>query len=126
MARPSQPPDLTALGFGDEIDEVLRGANPNPTRQGCPPRDVLVELSRRAKPIGDPAYEHLLECSPCYSEVRDMQRAQLVATLERSSPGWWTVAAAATAAVLVAVAAAWAVKRCGGPPNLRAARAPFR
>ena len=36
MARPSEPPDLTALGFGDEIDEVLRGANPNPTRQGCP------------------------------------------------------------------------------------------
>ncbi|WP_291985010.1 hypothetical protein [Luteitalea sp.] len=103
MSRPSPPPDLTSLGFGDEIDEVLRGANPNPTRQGCPPHDVLVELSRRAKPIGDPAYEHLLECSPCYAEVRDMQRAHAVAMQDRSSPHWWMVAAAAIAAAVVAV-----------------------
>lgn len=113
MARPSEPPDLTALGFGDEIDEVLRGANPNPTRQGCPPHDVLMELSRRAKPIGDPAYEHLLECSPCYAEVRDMQRAHVVATQARSSPYWWWMAAAAAAAVLVTVATAWLSARRG-------------
>ena len=113
MARPSQPPDLRALGFGDEIDEVLRGANPNPTREGCPARHVLVTLSQRGRPIGDPAYEHLLECSPCYAEVRDMQRALVVAMQNRSSPHWWMVAAAATAVVAVAVGAAWFAARRG-------------
>lgn len=79
MKKPSHSPDLTALGFGDELDQVLRIANPNPTRQGCPSHDVLAALSRRERPIEDPAYEHLLECSPCYSEVRDMQRAHVTA-----------------------------------------------
>jgi hypothetical protein len=102
MARPSQPPDLAALGFGDEIDEVLRGANPNPARIGCPPRDVLVALSRRAKPIGDPAYHHLLECSPCYAEVRDMQRADVLAEYSRARSRWW-MAVLAAAAVVAAI-----------------------
>lgn len=72
MAKPS--PDLEALGFGHELDDVLRGAHPNPTREGCPPHHVLVALSRRERPIDDPAWEHLLDCSPCYAEVRDLQR----------------------------------------------------
>ena len=106
MARPTQPPDLTALGFGDEIDEVLRGANPNPSRQGCPSRDVLEALSRRARPIGDLAYEHLLECSPCYGEVRDMQQANVHGTGHQPAHRWWVGAAAATALV-VALGAWW-------------------
>lgn len=106
MARPSHPPDLASLGFGDELDEVLRGANPNPTRQGCPSHDVLVALSRRERPIEDPAYEHLLECSPCYVEVRDMQRAHVIALHERPSRSWWMVVAAA-AVVAVTVGAWW-------------------
>jgi hypothetical protein len=65
--------ELEALGFGDELDDVFRGANPNPRREGCPPNSVLVALSRRERPIDDPGWEHLLECSPCYGEVRDMQ-----------------------------------------------------
>lgn len=83
MARPSQPPDLTALGFGDELDEVLRGANPNPRREGCPQREVLVALSKRERPLDDQAWEHLLECSPCYCEVRDMQREHMLAAHDR-------------------------------------------
>ena len=105
MTRPSQPPDLTALGFGDELDEVLRGANPNPTRQGCPPHDVLVALSRRGRPIEDPACEHLLDCSPYYVEVRDMQRAHHLASPQGAQRRWWLVAAAA--AVLVATVGVW-------------------
>lgn len=105
MAKPSHP-DLAALGFGDELDEVLRGANPNPTRQGCPSHDVLVTLSRRERPIEDPAYEHLLECSPCYFEVRDMQRAHVLASHERAPSRWW-VGAAAAALVAVALGVWW-------------------
>lgn len=80
MARWNPPPDLAAFGFGEPLDEALRVANPNPTRQGCPSRAILVALSRRERPIGDRAYEHLLDCSPCYSEVRDLQLARLLRT----------------------------------------------
>jgi hypothetical protein len=80
MATPKHSSDLVAPGLVDDLDEVLRRANPNPTRQDCPSHDVLVGLSRRARPIGDPAYEHLLECSPCYAEVRDMQRSHVLGT----------------------------------------------
>lgn len=104
MARPN-PPDLTALGFGDELDEAFRVANPNPTRQGCPSHEVLVALSRRERPIEDPAYEHLLDCSPCYVEVRDMQRAHLMAMHERHVRRWWSGAAAA--AVLFFAVGTW-------------------
>jgi hypothetical protein len=121
MTRPSQPPDLAALGFGDELDEVLRGANPNPTRQGCPTHDVLVALSRRERPIDDPAYEHLLECSPCYVEARDMQQAHVMASHNRPSRHWWIGAAAA--AVLVVTAGVWWLV-AGGATSLDPTSAP--
>lgn len=79
MAGWNDRPDLAELGFGDPLDEALRVANPNPTRQRCPSHDVLVALARRERPIEDPAYEHLLDCSPCYAEVRDLQLARLLA-----------------------------------------------
>lgn len=88
MARSSHPPDLASLGFGDEFDEVLRGANPNPTRHGCPSHSVLVTLARRERPIADPTYDHLLECSPCYIEVRDMQQKHLVKAHNRRTRKW--------------------------------------
>ena len=105
MARPSRPPDLAALGFDEDFDEILRGASPNPTRQGCPAPNVLAALSRRERPIEDHAYEHLLECSPCYCEVRDMQRASVVAAHGLPQRRWLLLAAAA--AVLVTVVGAW-------------------
>lgn len=78
MPTPNLAPDLSALGFGEPLDEALRAAHPNQTRKGCPSRDTLVALSRRERSIGDPAYEHLLDCSPCYSEVREVQLAWLL------------------------------------------------
>jgi hypothetical protein len=59
---------------GDDLDEVLSRANPNPERIGCPPQETLVALARRARPMGDPAYEHLLACSPCYRDFRSLQK----------------------------------------------------
>lgn len=114
MAKPS--PDLEALGFGHDLDEVLRGAHPNPTREGCPQHDVLVALSRRERPIDDPAWEHLLDCSPCYAEVRDMQRADLIATSHAARRRWWL--AAATAATLVIAAGVWWVVAGRGTPPI--------
>lgn len=78
MAQPSQAPDDGSVRSGDDIDEVLSRANPNPERIGCPPRETLSGLARRAQPIGDPAYEHLVKCSPCYREFRALQEERSV------------------------------------------------
>ena len=56
----------------DEIDELFARANANPTRVGCPTRDVLIELAHKRRPISDPAYEHLAKCSACYREFRGL------------------------------------------------------
>ncbi len=104
---------LPRLKPHDEVDELFGRANPNPDRIGCPPREVLIALARRERPIGDPAYEHLMKCSPCYLEVRGYQegakaerRRKLLKTVV------WPVAAAAV--VLVAVAAGRMVLLGGG------------
>jgi hypothetical protein len=95
---------LPKLTPRDEIDQLFGHANPNPDRIGCPPRNVLIELAGRKRPIGDPAYDHLIKCSPCYLEVRGIQE---VAKGERRRKLLkvvvWPVAAAVV--VLLAVAA---------------------
>ena len=42
MAQAGQPPDDDEVRVGDDIDEVLSRANPNPERIGCPPRETLI------------------------------------------------------------------------------------
>jgi hypothetical protein len=63
------------LAHPTEFDEVFGRGYPNPDRVGCPPREVLVSLARRERPIDDPAYDHIKECSPCYLEGRAIQEA---------------------------------------------------
>ena len=63
------------LAHPTEFDELFGRGYPNPDRVGCPPREVLVSLARRERPIGDPAYDHIKECSPCYLEGRAIQEA---------------------------------------------------
>lgn len=54
---------LAQLAHPTEADELFGRGYPNPDRVGCPPREVLVPLARRERPIGDPAYDHIKECS---------------------------------------------------------------
>ena len=93
----SDPPELTS---GDDIDKVLGQANPNPTRAGCPGREVLSALSRRERPIGDPAYEHLLKCSPCYREFRALQKSGAPNRTDPRPRVLWYAAAAALVLVI--------------------------
>ena len=69
----------------NEFDLLFGYGNPNPARAGCPPADVLAVLSRRERPIGDPAYQHVAHCSPCFREFRALQQR---ATFRRSNAGW--------------------------------------
>src|SRR6266850_2341059 len=102
MPSPRQEDQPTKLRHPDEIDDIFGRANPNPTREGCPSKDVLVALSRRERPLNDPAYVHLTRCSPCYLEVRGLQEA-------RTQQRRWQFAklAAAAVVVLAVVTAAW-------------------
>ena len=110
MANTPQSADNDDLQFKHDIDEVFSRANPNPDRIGCPPRDTLVRLARRQQPIGDPAYEHLAKCSPCYREFRALQEAAGVPTpASRVASRAWMLAAAA--ALVVVAAGTWWLTR---------------
>jgi hypothetical protein len=127
MAEPGQLPSDGETRAADDIDEVLSRANPNPNGIGCPPRETLVALARRTLPIEDPAYGHLVQCSPCYREFRALQTgAGLQADPPRRLRRLWI--AVGTAAVLGAAAGAtwWArdrsepTTRTAEPANLQA------
>lgn len=109
MAQPGQPPHDGDVQFGDDIDEVLSRANPNPERVGCPLRDTLIGLARRAQPLGDPAYEHLVKCSPCYREFRALQEEhaprQVTPPVAASARRW--TAAAAVAILAAGLVGVW-------------------
>ena len=89
----------------DELDYLFANASPNPTREGCPPREVLLALSRREKPIGEPDYLHLVRCSPCFREFRAIQQAEKAKA--RANRLW---AAAAAAVFVLGVAGIWIMR----------------
>jgi hypothetical protein len=106
MVNQRQAPDSPGFTPENEIDLVFSRANPNPTRAGCPPRDILEALARREIPIDDPRWRHLGECSPCYREVRAVQQAAGERREGFEQPRrWWRAAAAAL--VVVSVAVVW-------------------
>src|SRR5437773_379045 len=101
MTNGGQRPDPSGFRIENEMDLLFGRAHPNPTREGCPPPDVLRRLARRELPIGDPAYDHLAKCSPCYKELRTLQQtdaANLAAVTKRRRI---MVAAAALVAVAI-------------------------
>ncbi|MPZ21627.1 MAG: hypothetical protein GEV06_27615 [Luteitalea sp.] len=115
MANQTPPPDRAESRVDDDIEELLRHANPNPERAGCPSHEVLIQLARRERAITDPGYDHLIECSPCYREFRDLQQAETRHRAFRQSVAKWVVPAAA--ALLVVTAGLWlALSREGGRP----------
>ena len=101
MTNPPRQPDPLAFRSENEFDDVFGYGNPNPERVGCPSREVLRALSRRERPIEDPGYEHVANCSPCFREFRAFQQARAA----RRKRAWWLVRAAAV--VLIGSVGAW-------------------
>jgi hypothetical protein len=108
MTTPPQGPDRSAFRSEDDIDKVLGSAYPNPERVGCPPHDVLAALAKRERPIGDPGYEHIVSCSPCYREFRSLQQPNAVASSRSvQTRTRWLGTAAAAAVLVVAIVGSW-------------------
>jgi hypothetical protein len=72
--RRKEPAEITRP---TEFDRLFGRGYPNPDRVGCPSRTDLIALARRQRPLGDPAYDHIKECSPCYLEGRAIQEADV-------------------------------------------------
>lgn len=111
MSSQRQEDELPRLRRRDEIDEIFARANPNPNREGCPPKDVLIALARRERPINDPGYVHLTQCSPCYLEVRAYQEQRASERRRRFA----RVAAAAILVIAVAAAGWFFIPGTGSP-----------
>jgi hypothetical protein len=117
MTNDGQRSDPLRFQIENEMDLLLGRAHPNPTREGCPPRDLLVSLSRHELPIGDPAYDHLSKCSPCYQEFRALQQGDAAA--QKAAVRRKRIVYATAAAMLVlAIGGSWfAFRRAGGTPE---------
>jgi hypothetical protein len=113
MTHDGQRADPLRFQIENEMDLLLGRAHPNPAREGCPPRELLVSLSRRELPIGDPAYDHLSKCSPCYQEVRALQQADAAAGAAAARRKRLAYVAAAAVLVLAMAGGWFALNRDG-------------
>ena len=112
MTNGGQRPDPSGFRIENEMDLLFGRAHPNPTREGCPPAELLMRLARRELPIDDPAYDHFAKCSPCYVELRTIQQADAdtnAASIKRRRQLF-----AAAAVLVLAVGAAWFALRGTG------------
>lgn len=66
-------------GFQPEsvIDIVFAHGAPNPDRVGCCSEADLIEFADRRRPIDDPGFTHITNCSPCYRRLRTLQRLKV-------------------------------------------------
>ncbi len=66
-------------GFQPEsvIDIVFAHGAPNPDRVGCCSEAELIEFANRRRPVDDPGFHHIMNCSPCYRRLRTLQRLKV-------------------------------------------------
>jgi hypothetical protein len=104
MTNGGQRPDPAGFRIENEMDLLFGRAHPNPTREGCPSAELLTRLAHRELPIGDPAYDHIGKCSPCYQELRVIQQAAAARLMaaRRKRLAW-----AAAAVLVIAIGGSW-------------------
>jgi hypothetical protein len=110
MTNGGQRPDPSGFRTENEMDLLFGRAHPNPTREGCPPPELLTRLARRELSIDDPAYDHFAKCSPCYQELRALQQAD--AATASAVARRRRIVLAAAAVLAVAIGGSWfAIRR---------------
>jgi hypothetical protein len=70
---PDNSPDQIFEKFQDIIQQTILTKFPNPERKGCGGPTVLKELAKGPQPGRDAAWEHVLNCSPCYREFLEFR-----------------------------------------------------
>jgi hypothetical protein len=83
--------------ISDPLENAYLTAYPNPNRLGCPGGKVLRGLADRTLAISHPARMHIAQCSPCFQEFREIERA--LQTSARRQGRLLTIAA--VAAILI-------------------------
>jgi hypothetical protein len=85
-----------------EIRESIRRNHPNPNRVGCVGTATLRKIAESTLSPSDPAFSHVMECSPCYEELMELTEQVEAgrAGAPRRNP---TLIAGAIAAVLLIV-----------------------
>ena len=101
--------ELLELPDNALFDTIYSAVEPNPERVGCPPRDSLRDLAMRTRPLSDPLWDHVMECSPCRIDVREMGRDRLVIPVR--SRAVWVGWAAVVGLVTAIVFGAWMLMR---------------
>jgi len=113
MTNGGQRPDPSGFRIENEMDLLFGRAHPNPTREGCPPPELLTRLARRELSIDDPTYDHFAKCSPCYQELRALQQAD--AATASAVARRRRIVLAAAAVLAVAIGGSWfAIRRTDG------------
>ena len=66
-------------GFQPEsvLDIVFGHGAPNPDRIGCCAEADLIEFANRRRPVDDPGFQHIMNCSPCFRRLRTLQRLKV-------------------------------------------------
>ena len=89
-----------------------KGASKDPARDRSAHDDAHIQktdgeltpaLARRERPVGDPIWQHVFKCSPCYREVRALQPSAGERRVGFERPRrWWLVVAAAAIGIVLA------------------------
>src|SRR2546428_3459478 len=82
---------------------------PNAQRKDCPGTSILRAIATKSIPMRDPVHEHVGSCSPCFSELTEIQEAL------RRRNAMWAMGTAATALLVLAFVAYFAFLRVDGP-----------
>ena len=74
-------PPATEKALIAAAGRLFRGAFPNAERSGCPPRDLLVSVSRHSATESDSrrVLDHLSCCSPCFGDYEKLARQNRLA-----------------------------------------------
>lgn len=101
-----------------EIRDAIRRNHPNPGRVGCVGSEKLAAMARGSLPTDDPAYSHVMECSPCYEDLMDLtEQVQTEKVTVTPSRSWFSPTIAASVLLLVGALAIWLYSRQSGEPG---------
>jgi hypothetical protein len=96
---------LDPIGEDNPIEEILLTGFPNPERKGCPSPEIIEALGNRQLGRDHPTWQHIWNCSPCYTDFKAMRDARLarIESANRSKRTRRNFIAAASASVCAAV-----------------------